>query len=299
MESVTGIPYSHYENIQLVKYEQGQFYRVHHDFSDSHVGTMYGPRILTVFLYLNDVQEGGGTRFESLGHTSMAKRGKAVIWPSVLNDDLEAIDDWTYVSCSYTDCCTSKFAIAWSREQIISNKISHLSCVSFYFWNQLLAQHEALPVTSGVKYGANAWIHLRKFQNVPDFCMDTWTTKYFNLNGVIYVTHGIYMRWVYKVWCITTLMMWLVASRVYNMWRAVSPSNVRFVICNHHQAIEVFPLLSSFVIVKSRLRSYMHMNLNNCNLGALCLMQLKCSVFNSNSEVIIFYDHDVNGATQW
>ena len=30
--------------------------------------------------------------------------------------------------------------------------------------------HEALPVTEGVKYGANSWIHLREFVSVPDYC---------------------------------------------------------------------------------------------------------------------------------
>ena len=31
--------------------------------------------------------------------------------------------------------------------------------------------HEALPVEKGIKYGANAWIHLRDYQNVPGWCM--------------------------------------------------------------------------------------------------------------------------------
>lgn len=39
-----------------------------------------GVRILTVFLYLNDVEEGGGTDFPKLGITVEPKKGKAVIW---------------------------------------------------------------------------------------------------------------------------------------------------------------------------------------------------------------------------
>jgi prolyl 4-hydroxylase len=39
-----------------------------------------------MFLYLNDVEAGGGTNFPRLDLTVMPKRGKAVLWPSVLND---------------------------------------------------------------------------------------------------------------------------------------------------------------------------------------------------------------------
>ena len=52
-----------------------------------------GVRILTVFLYLNDVEEGGGTDFPKLGITVEPKKGKAVIWPSVLNDRPD-MKDW-------------------------------------------------------------------------------------------------------------------------------------------------------------------------------------------------------------
>ena len=44
-----------------------------------------GPRILTFFLYLSDVEGGGGTNFPELGITIAPKRGRALIWPSVYN----------------------------------------------------------------------------------------------------------------------------------------------------------------------------------------------------------------------
>jgi prolyl 4-hydroxylase len=46
-----------------------------------------GPRILTAFMYLNDVEGGGGTHFGSLNLTVQPKQGKMVLWPSVLDDD--------------------------------------------------------------------------------------------------------------------------------------------------------------------------------------------------------------------
>jgi len=46
-----------------------------------------GPRILTVFMYLNDVEAGGGTRFTDLDLTVMPKVGRVLIWPSVYDSD--------------------------------------------------------------------------------------------------------------------------------------------------------------------------------------------------------------------
>lgn len=40
-----------------------------------------------MYLYLNDVEAGGGTNFDRLGITVMPKRGRALLWPSVTNDD--------------------------------------------------------------------------------------------------------------------------------------------------------------------------------------------------------------------
>ena len=123
--NVTGIPYSNYENLQLLKYTEGQFYRKHHDFIPHQVDRQCGPRVLTFFLYLNDVEEGGATNFPLLkreegGLKIYPKKGRALLWPSIKNTDPNRIDSRT--------------------------------------------KHEAMEVVKGEKYGANAWIHLRDFQ---------------------------------------------------------------------------------------------------------------------------------------
>ena len=46
-----------------------------------------GVRVLTMYLYLNDVEEGGGTNFNKLNITVMPKRGRALLWPSVFDED--------------------------------------------------------------------------------------------------------------------------------------------------------------------------------------------------------------------
>ena len=80
------IPETNSEHLQLLKYEEGQYYHVHHDYIDYHTRRQHGVRILTVFLYLNDVEAGGGTNFDQLNITVLPKRGRALLWPSVLND---------------------------------------------------------------------------------------------------------------------------------------------------------------------------------------------------------------------
>ena len=124
IEQVTGIPEKNSEHFQILRYETGQFYNVHHDFIDNDVDRTTGARILTFFLYLSDVEEGGGTQFPRLGDspglTVMPRTGKALLWPSVMDDNPLVWDPRTH--------------------------------------------HAALPVDKGIKYACNAWIHMRDFK---------------------------------------------------------------------------------------------------------------------------------------
>ena len=87
LSNLTGIPELNSEFLQLLRYEPGQFYRVHHDYIDLENKRQQGPRLLTLYLYLNDVEEGGGTNFDRLNITVMPKRGRALLWPSVKDED--------------------------------------------------------------------------------------------------------------------------------------------------------------------------------------------------------------------
>jgi prolyl 4-hydroxylase len=66
MEDLIQIGRVHYEDLQLLRYEETQHYRAHHDYIPSDLIRLPGVRILTVFLYLNDVPAGGGTHFPRL-----------------------------------------------------------------------------------------------------------------------------------------------------------------------------------------------------------------------------------------
>ena len=61
IEEVTRVPTGHYESFQVLKYGLGQRYTTHHDYGREDVKLACGPRILTFFLYLSDVEEGGET----------------------------------------------------------------------------------------------------------------------------------------------------------------------------------------------------------------------------------------------
>jgi prolyl 4-hydroxylase len=105
--------------------------------------------MITVFLYLNDVEAGGGTDFPLLGLTVMPKRGTALIWPSVRDDDPSAKDGRTEHQVSPSKKCTG-LELASTCGQALT--LSYLS------------QSQALPVEAGTKYGANAWVHQRSFK---------------------------------------------------------------------------------------------------------------------------------------
>ena len=84
---MTNTPHPDYqESLQLLRYNNGQYYNRHHDYIEHHEHRAQGPRILTFFLYLSDVEEGGGTNFPVLNITVQPKRGKALLWPSTFND---------------------------------------------------------------------------------------------------------------------------------------------------------------------------------------------------------------------
>ena len=124
---VTSTTLANAEDLQLLRYEPGQYYVQHHDYIEHQLERPCGVRILTFFLYLNDVCDeedtsecGGGTGFPELGITVQPKKGSALLWPSVLDAKPNEKDERT--------------------------------------------DHEALAVKKGIKYGANAWIHMGDFQ---------------------------------------------------------------------------------------------------------------------------------------
>jgi hypothetical protein len=129
---VSRVPYENSEYLQVLRYYPGQYYVDHHDYIPGHLEMPCGPRLYTLFLYLSDVEEGGGTAFNRLKGTNTETGaeevplvvqpavGRAVLWPSVRDGDPFKKDPRT--------------------------------------------NHEAKPVISGTKFAANAWIHMYDFK---------------------------------------------------------------------------------------------------------------------------------------
>jgi prolyl 4-hydroxylase len=87
-----GIRVEYSEGIQAQRYDVGQQFKPHWDFfqPDTDVyrrlAGVRGNRTWTFMVYLNDVPEGGATRFTKINHVITPKAGMAVLWNN-LNPD--------------------------------------------------------------------------------------------------------------------------------------------------------------------------------------------------------------------
>jgi hypothetical protein len=98
ISEATEIPYANFEAFQVLDYGPGQEYKTHHDQGQeeaSDPSNIAGPRVLTFFLYLSDVEEGGETNFPDLGIKVKPEKGSAILWPSVTDGDLTKVEPLT------------------------------------------------------------------------------------------------------------------------------------------------------------------------------------------------------------
>jgi prolyl 4-hydroxylase len=91
---LVGIPIGHAESLQVVHYGKTQEYRPHFDAYDMNTEKgrqrtkKGGQRIMTALMYLNDVEEGGGTIFPTLHLEVEAKPGRIVIFHNLADHTL-------------------------------------------------------------------------------------------------------------------------------------------------------------------------------------------------------------------
>ncbi|KAL1507838.1 hypothetical protein AB1Y20_007446 [Prymnesium parvum] len=93
---LTGCAADRQEDVQVARYEAGQYYRGHFDGADPHDHDAEafflsgGQRICTVLIYLNDVAEGGATRFPLIGVDVRPRQGRALVFfPGFLDGKLD------------------------------------------------------------------------------------------------------------------------------------------------------------------------------------------------------------------
>ena len=133
--SLLGLHPNNFESMEFIDYGPGQHYVWHADEyswktpAKDPVAVLSGPRLLTMFYYLSDVEEGGETAFagpDSTGRTKRLavspKKGKAIIWANMK-------DHWRF--------------------------------------NEPAAVHSAIRVRKGRKLAGTLWIHASGFR-IPE-----------------------------------------------------------------------------------------------------------------------------------
>lgn len=79
------------EFLQIIRYNPEQFYKLHHD-QNAGYHVPCGPRVYTFFMYLSTPEEGGETSFPDINLKVKAKKGRAIVWNSVLNNNISLPD---------------------------------------------------------------------------------------------------------------------------------------------------------------------------------------------------------------
>jgi len=132
----THIPVTHQEDVQVLRYGIGQFYKVHADtLRDEEAGV----RVATVLIYLNDPDEGGETAF-----------------PNSQWIDPSLPDRYG----PFSDCAKGHVAFKPKRgDALLFWSINPDGTTEDYH-----ASHTGCPVISGVKWTATKWIHAKPFR---------------------------------------------------------------------------------------------------------------------------------------
>ncbi len=141
LSDITGIEEANSEYLQLLRYEPGQYYKSHHDYVPSEVERQQGPRILTVFLYLNDVEEGGETEFTFLDLRVTPKVGRALLWPNVLDKDPHQGDPRTEHQALAVKMGVKYGANAWFHQRDFKVRSVSSRCWPFVFVTDLRFLH--------------------------------------------------------------------------------------------------------------------------------------------------------------
>jgi prolyl 4-hydroxylase len=90
LAALAGLPAAHSEGLWVVRYGPGEEYRAHRDYyrPEKHASLMadWGNRVVTVLLYLSDVDAGGETEFPELDLRVSPRLGRALRWLNVDTD---------------------------------------------------------------------------------------------------------------------------------------------------------------------------------------------------------------------
>lgn len=118
---IVGIPRENQEDIQVINYQPGQYYKQHYDAcvdnsKECEKDRESGIRKNTFFIYLSDVEEGGYTAFPNLKKKFIPKQGRAIYWNNILNENNKYIYDPCSLHLGVKPDKGEKWALTvWSR----------------------------------------------------------------------------------------------------------------------------------------------------------------------------------------
>ena len=112
----------HAEVLQLIRYNQGEEYTMHHDFTGPADLGAAGGRVFSFVLFLSTPAAGGDLAFTDLNFSVPATKGAAVLWPSVMNEDPELPELLTHHA---------------SRPVVEGQKLAAVTWVHAYDWRTL------------------------------------------------------------------------------------------------------------------------------------------------------------------
>jgi prolyl 4-hydroxylase len=120
VSQAAGMPVAYLERLQVVRYKPGQFYKPHFDYLEASTQDVvdHGQRVITVFAYLNDLDEGetgGGTHFPHLDITVKPEMGKAALWHDVTSSG--NVDPRTLHGGQALDSSTKYGLNCWWRDK--------------------------------------------------------------------------------------------------------------------------------------------------------------------------------------
>lgn len=125
VSKLVGLPINHQEDLQILRYKDGKYYKPHYDacLDDSdnckRDRMSRGIRLNTVIMYLSDVEEGGETVFNNLGKIVKPKKGMALVFTPISKDDN---GNYEHHVCSYHSAHppikgTKWNATIWTRDK--------------------------------------------------------------------------------------------------------------------------------------------------------------------------------------
>jgi 2OG-Fe(II) oxygenase superfamily len=105
-------------------------YKVHRDYIDMDEETeeQEGNRIMTFYMYLNDVEEGGHTGFPDLGLKIAPKLGRVVMWPNVLNSEPDEASEMTNHEALPVIRGVKYGANLWFRQKPLATSYKRFTC---------------------------------------------------------------------------------------------------------------------------------------------------------------------------